>query len=106
MNIDKPRQVNTAEYDVVVIMDTCLAWSRLNPSTEGFLDRIDDRHKVVVLMTADDPDWEFTYLGVDALTAAPKPDDEKQICERLRTDIDRIAERASALGRPPRAGDG
>ena len=106
VNIDKLRQVDTADDDVVVIMDTCPAQSRLNPSTKGFLDRIDDRCKVEVLMTADDPDWEFTYLGVDALTAVSKPDEEKQIFERLRTDIDRIAERTSVLGRPPRAGDG
>ena len=92
VNIGKLREVNMADYHVVVIMDTCLAWSRFNPSTKAFLDRVSDRDRdrVVILMTADDTDWEFQYQGVDAMTSASNPENEDQVFERLRTKIDRI----------------
>lgn len=90
VNIDKLRQIDIENYHVVVIMDTCLAWSRFNPSTKAFLDRISNRDKVVVLMTVDDTDWEFKYQGVDAMTAASNLENEDQVFERLRIAIDRI----------------
>jgi hypothetical protein len=90
VNIDKLRTVAIDDYHVVVIIDTCLAWSRFNPSTKTFLDRTAERRKVVLLMTVDDTDWSFEYQGVDAMTAASVMANEDQVFERLRNAVDRI----------------
>jgi hypothetical protein len=90
VNIDKLKQINTDDYHVVVIMDTCLAWSRFNMSTKAFLDRIRDHHKVVLFMTVDDTDWTFEHRGVDAMTAASVIADEERVFKRLRDAIDLV----------------
>lgn len=96
VNVDKLRSVAIEDYHAVVIIDTCLAWSRFNPSTKAFLDRIAERHKVVLLMTVDDTDWSFEYQGVDAMTAASVIENEAQVFERLRNAVDRILDTDSA----------
>lgn len=101
VNIDKLQQIDIESYHVVVIMDTCLAWSRFNPSTKAFLDRISDRHKVVVLMTVDDTDWNFKYQGVDAMTTASNLENEDQVFEGLRIEIDRIVNTVPVSGFHP-----
>jgi hypothetical protein len=101
VNVATLKQVDTDAYHAVVIIDTCLAWSRFNPSTKAFLDRIDERHKVVLLMTVDDTDWTFEYQGVDAMTAASVLEDEDRVFERLRQAIDRILEKAAVNAARP-----
>lgn len=90
VNTDKLKQIDTDDYHVVVIMDTCLAWSRFNTSTKSFLDRIRDHHKVVLFMTVDDTDWTFEHRGVDAITAASVIADEERVFKRLRDAIDLV----------------
>ena len=38
VNIDRLPETNSADYDAVLIMDTCLAWSHFNKSVKEFLD--------------------------------------------------------------------
>ncbi len=101
VNIETLRRIDDARYSVVVIMDTCLAWSHFNPSIKSFLDRVADRGKVVILMTADDKDWAFSYQGVDAMTAASNPENEDLVFERLRNEIDRVTGRVPVSVRVP-----
>ncbi|MDJ0808742.1 MAG: hypothetical protein QNJ01_01505 [Desulfobacterales bacterium] len=101
VNIATLGRIDDERYSVVVIMDTCLAWSHFNPSIKSFLDRVADRGKVVILMTADDKDWAFSYQGVDAMTAASKPENEDLVFERLRNEIDRVTGRVPVSVRVP-----
>lgn len=101
VNIATLGRIDDERYSVVVIMDTCLAWSHFNPSIKSFLDRVADRGKVVILMTAEDKDWAFRYQGVDAMTAASNPEDEDLVFERLRNEIDRVTGRVPASVQVP-----
>ncbi len=67
----------------------------------SFLDRIADRDKLVILMTADDEDRAFSYRGVDAMTAASNPEDEDCLVERLRNEFDRVVGRVDVSIRVP-----
>ena len=89
VNIDRLPETNSADYDAVLIMDTCLAWSHFNKSVKKFLDKSQNQN-VVFFMTADDPDWTFTYNGVDAITSASEKANQAPMIDQLSSAIDGI----------------
>jgi hypothetical protein len=89
INIDRLPKTSGNDYNAVLIMDTCLAWSHFNPSVKVFLNKSQNRN-VVFFMTADDPDWTFTYNGVDAITSASKKENQDAMIRRLIAAIDEI----------------
>ncbi len=85
--------LNTADVgsvDAVVIMDSCLAWTGLNPSMKSFMERPENRKKTVLFMTARDPDWTYSYQEVDAITSASDLEKEEQVFTRIAAELDRI----------------
>jgi len=90
VNIDHLEDIRPGEYDVVLIMDTCMAWSGFNPSLTAFLE--DNQHKdnVVLFMTAGDPDWTYSYQGVDAITSASEMENEEPKFHEITRQIDRL----------------
>jgi hypothetical protein len=92
INIDRLPKTSGNDYDAVLIMDTCLAWSNFNPSVKVFLNKSQNRN-VVFFMTADNPDWTFTYNGVDAITSASKKENQDAVIRRLIAAIDEILRR-------------
>ena len=80
----------TADFDAVLVMDTCLGWSRFNPSIKTFLDQQPKPEKVVLLMTADTDDWSFRYQDVDAITAASAVENEMSLFLTLKSRLDQI----------------
>jgi hypothetical protein len=90
INIKKLKQVRLSDYDVVLIMDTTLAWTGFNPSLKAFLKNLPDTHKVVLFMTAGDPDWDFSFQDLDAITSASNIENEAAVFNEIVTHIDRI----------------
>lgn len=90
MGIDKLNEVKISDFDVILIMDTCLAWTHFNPSLMAYLDRNQDLDKLVLFFTAGDPDWEFSYHGIDAVTSASQIENEDQIVNQLTQQINGI----------------
>lgn len=89
INIDRLPKIRGNDYDAVLIMDTCMAWSNFNRSVKAFLDKSQNRN-VVFFMTADDPEWTFTYNGVDAITAASEKENQDAMILQLSAAIDKI----------------
>jgi hypothetical protein len=90
VNISQMKTLNGASYDVVVIMDTCMAWSGFNPSLKSFLDSIQNREKTVLSMTAGDPEWTYSYQGVDAITSASLIENQASFFARIDAKIESI----------------
>jgi len=90
INIKKLKQVRLTDYDVVLIMDTTLAWTGFNPALKYFLENLPDTHKVVLFMTAGDPDWEFSFQDLDAITSASRIENEETVFSEIVNRIDRI----------------
>lgn len=90
INIDRLSKTNSAGYSVVLIMDTCMAWSGFNPSLKSFIDKAENMDKTVLFMTAGDPDWNYSYLGVDAITAASEIENENTAFGRIKSEINTI----------------
>jgi hypothetical protein len=57
---------------------------------KAFLDGAQDPDRVVLFMTVDDTEWDFTYQGVDAITAASTIEDEARVAAVLIQKIDQI----------------
>ena len=70
VNIDKLKTIDSLKYDLIIIMDTTMAWGGFNPSFKNFLDCSHNQKKTVLFMTASDPDWQYSYKGIDAVTSA------------------------------------
>ena len=90
VNIKKLKNITPEDYDVILIMDTCIGCEDFNRSMKSFLDRLEDNNNVVLLMTTGYADYEYSYGGVDAITAASRIADEEEIFTRLSEEIDRI----------------
>ena len=57
---------------------------------KSFLDGAQDPDRVVLFMTVDDTEWDFTYQGVDAITAASHMEDEARVAADLIQKLDNI----------------
>ena len=90
VNISKLENIKPEDYDVILIMDTCIGCEDFNWSMKGFLDRLQDKNNVVLLMTTGYAHYEYSYGGVDAITAASRIADEEEIFLRLSEEIQRI----------------
>jgi hypothetical protein len=90
VNIDKLENIKPEDYDVILIIDTCIGCEDFNWSMKGFLDRLEDNNNVVLLMTTGYSHHEYSYGGVDAITAASRIANEEEIVTRLSEEIDRI----------------
>ncbi len=90
VNIGSLKTRKAEDFDAVLIIDTCLGWSRFNPSMKAFLDGAQDPDRVVLFMTVDDTEWDFTYQGVDAITAASTIEDEARVAAILIQKLDHI----------------
>jgi hypothetical protein len=90
VNIGSLKTRKAEDFDAVLIIDTCLGWSRFNPSMKAFLDGAQDPDRVVLFMTVDDTEWDFSYQGVDAITAASNIEDDARVAAVLIQKLDHI----------------
>jgi hypothetical protein len=90
VNIKKLKNIRPEDYDVILIMDTCIGCEDFNWSMKSFLDSLEDNKNVVLLMTTGYAHYEYSYGGVDAITAASRIADEEEIVTRISEEIDRI----------------
>jgi hypothetical protein len=89
VNIEDLEKIDEKNYDVVVILDTCMAWSRFNPSLKSFIDRKKEKN-TVLFISAGDPDWKYSYKGVDAITSASEMELKDDIYKRIVEQINKI----------------
>jgi hypothetical protein len=90
MGMSRLEEIDPEDYDVILIMDTCLAWTHFNPSLMSFLDHHPNLDHLVLFITAGDPDWQFSHQGLDAVTSASRIDEESRVVGQLRRQIDGI----------------
>lgn len=90
VNIDKLSQLSPEDYDAILIIDTCLAWTRFNPSVRSFLERPAVKARVVWFMTVDDTEERYHHHGVDAITAASVTANQQEVATRLTRQLDEI----------------
>ncbi len=90
VNIDKLSQISPQDYDAILIIDTCLAWTRFNPSVRSFLERPAAKERVVWFMTVDDTEEHYQHHGVDAITAASVTTHQQEVATRLTRQLDAI----------------
>ena len=90
VNLEKLETLDYDQYDAVLIMDTCMAWGGWNQEVKNFINSLQDNQKVVVLFTAGDPEWKYSYKGVDAITAASLVETEDDVVDRLTQKIDML----------------
>ena len=90
VNIKRLKDIDPTDYDVVLIIDTCLAWSGFNPTLNSFLEDNQSKDNVVLFMTAGDPDWTYSYQGVDAITSASVVEKEDMKFQEITKQINQI----------------
>ncbi|MBC2716911.1 MAG: hypothetical protein HF978_16530 [Desulfobacteraceae bacterium] len=88
VNFDKLNQVQCSDYDVILVMDSVQAWSLFNFSLKSFLKKTENCNNVVLLFTANDPEWEYQYNDLDAITSASMVDNEDRVFNELAAKID------------------
>ena len=90
VNIDTLKNIDSGRYSVVLIIDTCMAWSGLNFSLKSFMSDVENREKTVLFITAGDPDWQYSYQEVDAITSASEIESEDALFRKIKFGMNRI----------------
>jgi protein-tyrosine-phosphatase len=88
--IDKIHLFNSDQYDVILIMDSCMARAGFNRSLKSYLNSNVSAQKIVLVVTAGDPDWQFSYSGIDAITSASVTENKDKIFTLVTLQIDQI----------------
>jgi len=86
--LDKLDQLQCDDYDAILIIDSVQAWSLWNFSLKSFLEKTENCNNVVLLYTAGDPDWEYQYHELDAITSASQVEDQDRVFDELTYAID------------------
>ena len=88
VNMDKLDQLQCDDYDAILVIDSVQAWSYWNFSLNSFLEKTENCKNVVLLYTAGDPDWEYQYHELDAITSASQVEDQDRVFNELTYEID------------------
>jgi len=78
------------DYDAVLIMDSCEAWSWFNFTLKSFLKKSEHCSNVILFMTAGNPEWQYHYAGLDAITSASVVGEEDRVFDELSGKIDEL----------------
>ena len=90
INIHNLKFIVSELYDIILILDTCLACEDFNRPTKRFLDLNQNTSNIILLMTASDPREGFQYAGIDAISAASRIKNTGRDYLRIRSEIDNI----------------
>ena len=88
VNIDRLESIEPEKYDLVLIIDSCLAGSGFNPSLNKFLERSRENQNIVIFMTSANPEWEFPDSSVDAMTSASNVENVDAVVDQIAQRID------------------
>jgi hypothetical protein len=86
--MDKLDQLQCDDYDAILVIDSVQAWSLWNFSLKSFLEKTENCKNIVLLYTAGDPDWEYQYHELDAITSASQVEDQDRVFNELTYAID------------------
>ena len=88
INLDKLAEIDSRQYNAVLIMDTFMAWGGFNTEVKKFIDSQPDNSKIIVFFSAGDEEATYSYNGVDAITSASVPSEENAVVDELTQKID------------------
>ena len=88
MNVSNVEDLTQKEFDVVLLVDECRAKMRFNKKLKEIIDELDK--KKVVFVTAGDPEWEYTYKDIDAITSASEEDKTHEVIQEITERIDEV----------------
>jgi hypothetical protein len=90
VDFDKLNQAQCGDYDVILVMDDSEAWLLWNFSLNSFLEKTENCNNIVLLITAGDPDWEYQYKDLDAITSASVVENEDSVFNEVAAKIDNM----------------
>lgn len=90
INIEKLEEVSKEDFDFVLIMEGIRGWGILNPVMRDFIDRIENRERIVLFATSMNPYYEYSYEGIDAVTSASQMEKKDEIVKKLTEKLDRL----------------
>ena len=96
INMDKLDQLQCDDYDAMLVIDSVQAWSYWNFSLNSFLEKTENCKNIVLLYTAGDPDWEYQYHELDAITSASQMDDQGRVFDELTYEIDLLVNKKTS----------
>jgi len=89
MDFDALQKVSCSDYDIVLVMDECQAWTLFNDTFENFASDNAGCNNIVYFFTAGD-EWQCEYEGLDAVTSASIAGDEDRVFNELKDKIDAL----------------
>ncbi len=89
LGIDKLKDIKANNYNIILIMDTCIAGSPSSKSLNSFISNTDDKRKIVLFVSAGSS-YKFSSSGIDAITSASKVEKTDAVYSEISRKIDQI----------------
>lgn len=89
MDVSKAEQLMAKSYNVLVLVDRCGWGMRFNAEVKEMVDEL-DKENIVLFVTAGDPDFEYSYAGIDAITSASEKEREQEVIREISAKIDEL----------------
>ncbi|KPL18328.1 MAG: hypothetical protein AMJ92_08535 [candidate division Zixibacteria bacterium SM23_81] len=80
--------IDHADYSSIVIMDELRMGKTFGGSTGELAQKVENKDKVILFITAGKRDWQFSAEGIDAITSASEEGEERSVIEKISARID------------------
>ncbi len=90
VDIKKLGDFDAANFDALVVLGERKGWLMFSGRERRFLRHLKEKNKLVMVMTAADPDWKWDRKDVDVVTGASKTDKLEPLLTEITKRLDAI----------------
>jgi len=90
VNLEDLEGIDLSFYDALVVLDARTGWMMFNVKVKRLIRGMDDRGKLVLVLTARKTKWEWKKNDVDAITCASIKDHFYPVYRRMTKKLDKI----------------
>ncbi len=85
--------INENEYNAIIIFDELYAGMALDMIIKSAISNINDKEKIVLFISTNPVDkFEFSHMGVDAITSSSKIDKQKEVLRKIISEVEKVRE--------------
>ncbi len=92
IELDEIEDVQTADYDALIVMGARMGWLMFSGRELLFLRRLQRPEKLIMVMTAANSEWEWDRDDIDVITCASKRENVEPLYREVSERLDALIE--------------
>jgi hypothetical protein len=87
---DQLEGIDPADYSAIVIMDDLRMGKTFGGHPREMAEKIENKEKIILFLTAGKPDWKYSYEGIDAITSASEDGKEVEVIDQISARMNKL----------------